>query len=73
MNIQLKTGKTISVSVYEFYFMLPDEDVEKFYESCVADDEGILIDNPFSNKAYNGRIEYEEDFAEEDLDIENSI
>jgi len=60
MNIQLQTGKTISVSCYEWLFMLKEEDVEEFYQSCVADDLGIDIENPFSNKIVYGKLEVEE-------------
>ena len=60
MQIQLKTGNTITISSYEFFFVLRDEDVELFYESCVADDLGTYIDNPFSNKASMGRLEFED-------------
>lgn len=60
MNIQLPTGKTISVSCYEWLFMLKEEDVGEFYQSCIADDLGIDIENPFSNKIVHGKLEVEE-------------
>lgn len=61
MNIQLPTGKTISVSLYDYYFILQEEDVDVFFQSCIADDLGDEINNPFSNKASTGKIEVDED------------
>ncbi len=66
MNIQLATGTTITISAYEFYFMLKDEDVDEFYQSCIADNLGIFVENPFSQKMLVGRIEVDEDI--EDLE-----
>lgn len=60
MNIQLVTGKTISVSSYEWLFMLKEEDVDEFFQSCIADDLGIDIENPFSNKIIHGKLEIED-------------
>ncbi len=57
MNIQLPTGKTISISVYEFFFLLKEEDIDGFYQSCMADDLGQHIESPFSNRAFQGRLE----------------
>lgn len=56
-NINLPTGKTIYVSTYEFYFLLQDEDVDLFYQSCMADDLGTFVDNAFSNRTVEGRLE----------------
>ena len=50
MNINLPTGNTITVSVYEWLFILREEDMHEFYQSCIADDLGVYIDNPFSFK-----------------------
>ena len=70
MNIQLPTGKTISVSVYEFYFLLKDDDMDDFYQSCMADDLGTELNNPFSNRASQGRLEIpEEPEIEEDFEL----
>lgn len=72
MQLSLPTGKVISLSVYQWLFMLKEEDVDEFYQTCVADDLGIEIDNPFSNKIVHGRLEVEDtlpeiaDEAEED-------
>ena len=60
MNLQLPTGKTLSISIYEWLFVLKDEDVDEFYQSCIADDLGIDIENPFSNKIVHGKLEVEE-------------
>lgn len=65
MNIQLKTGNTVNISTFEWLFILKDEDIEQFLESCVADDLGTYIENPFSNKATFGKLEVIED---EDLE-----
>lgn len=64
MNVQLPTGNTISVSVYEYFFVLKEEDVDLFFQSCIADDLGKYIDNPFSLKSYSLSI------TEEEIDIE---
>lgn len=64
INIQLPTGNTISVSVYEYYFMLDDNDMDLFYQSCMADDLGRYIDNPFSKKKHSLEIKEED---EEDI------
>jgi len=65
MQIQLPTGKTISVSVFDYYFILKDEDVDLFYQSCIADDLGEEVNNPFSGRASTGKIEVEEQEVEE--------
>lgn len=65
MNIQLPTGNTITISVYEFFFLLDDKDVDLFYQSCIADDMGDYIDNPFSNSA-SGKVRVEEEIHEEE-------
>ena len=58
MNIQLPTGNTITISVYEYLFLLDDKDVDLFYQSCMADNIGVYIDNPFSNRySTGGKIE----------------
>ena len=65
MNIQLPTGKTLSVSLYDYLFVLKEEDVDLFYQSCIADDLGEQINNPFSNRASTGKIQVEDN--EEDI------
>lgn len=59
-NISLPTGKTIYISDYEYYFQLQDEDVDNFFQSCIADDLGRFIDDPFSNSCYRGKLQIEE-------------
>lgn len=66
MNIQLSTGNTIYISCYEYLFVLKDEDVELFYQQCIADDMGVYIDNPFSNRAMQGKIVEDDSDTEED-------
>lgn len=59
-NIQLATGKTIYVSSYEYYFGIEDEDVESFFQSCIADDMGTFVENPFNNSpVISGKLEIE--------------
>jgi hypothetical protein len=60
MNIQLQTGNTITMSCYEYFFVLKDEDVEAFYQACIADNLGIEINDPWSGRSSMGRIEYDE-------------
>lgn len=64
MNIQLPTGNTISVSAYEYYFLLKEDEVQFFFQSCIADDLGTYIDNPFSNRSHSSKLEVDE---EEDI------
>jgi hypothetical protein len=60
MNVNLPTGKTICVSVFEYYFILKEEDVDAFFQSCIADDLGEELNNPFSARPA-GKIEVEEE------------
>lgn len=60
MRIQLPTGNTLDISAYEYYFILQEEDVDAFYQSCIADDLGTYIDNPFSNRAHSSKLEVED-------------
>jgi len=48
MNINLPNGKTISVSLHEWLFVLGDDEVEEFYKECMADDIGSFINDPFA-------------------------
>jgi len=59
-NIQLRTGNTIYISVYEYYFKLSDEDMDLFYQMCEADNLGIQIDDPFSNRRFSGNVQEED-------------
>lgn len=60
MNIQLPTGMTINVSCYEYFFVLKDEDIDEFYQACIAENMGSFIDDPFHGCAEKGKIEFEE-------------
>lgn len=71
-NINLPTGNTIYVSTYEYYFLLPEEEVDEFYQSCIADNLGVYIDDPFSNKVAQGKLEVEDTLEiEEVVEIED--
>lgn len=59
-NISLPTGKVIYVTVYEYYFMLEEKDVDEFFQQCIADDLGTFVDDPFSQKTTLGKLEVEE-------------
>lgn len=73
MNIQLPTGKTIYVSTYEFFFVLKEEDVNEFYQNCVADDLGTYVEHPFSESLMKGKLEIDEDPIIPDLPTEENI
>lgn len=73
MNIELPTGKTLYMSTYEYLFILKDEDVAMFYQSCIADDLGVCIENPFSNRANNAKLEVEETPEFEEITSDISI
>ena len=60
MNISLPTGKVLSISVYEYLFLIPEEEVDLFFQSCIADDLGTIIEDPFSNREYFGKLEIDE-------------
>ncbi len=68
MNIQLTTGKTISMSVYEYFFILKDEEMDAFYQDCIADDLGTELNNPFSNKSSMGKLEIADEPEIEDVE-----
>lgn len=59
--INLPSGNTIYMSTYEYYFMLKDEDMDEFYQSCMADNLGVYIGDPFASNAMRGKLEIEED------------
>lgn len=73
MNIELPTGKTLQLSIYEFLFLLKDEDVDNFYQSAIADDLGTYVENPFSNRSTNAKLDVEEMSEIEDLGEDISI
>lgn len=66
-NIQLPTGKTIYVSTYDFLFVLKDDEVHLFYQSCVADDLGNFVEDPFSNTGLKGSLEVDEEPTIEEI------
>jgi hypothetical protein len=59
-NVELDTGMTIYVSAYEYYIVLQDEDMEAFFQNCKADNLGVQIDYPFSNRRCMGTLERED-------------
>jgi len=60
MNISLPTGKVISVSYYQWLFILKEDEVNDFYQDCIADDLGTQIENPFNNN-HAEKLDIEED------------
>lgn len=64
MNVNLPNGNTISMSVYEYFFLLEDEDMDEFYQSCLADNAGVYINNPFSN-IERGKLDIDDEEEEE--------
>ena len=69
-NISLPTGKVIYLSVYEFYFQLDEKNVEEFFQSCIADDLGTFVDDPFSQRIAQGKLEVEDQPDIEEAPIE---
>lgn len=71
MLLQLPTGNTITISVYEWLFVITDDQVPLFFQSCIADNLGEYIDNPFSARAPMGQLELEDTGSsmEDALDI----
>lgn len=69
-NISLPTGKVIYVSTFEYYFKLEEKDVDEFFQSCIADDLGVEVEYPFSNKGTPGKLEIEDlpDLPEDELE-----
>ncbi len=65
-NISLPTGKVIYLSVYEYYFQLDEDSVQEFYQSCVADDLGAFVDDPFSQRMVPGRLEVDNESDKEE-------
>ena len=66
-NISLITGKVIYVSCWEYYFKLKEEDVDEFFQSCIADDLGVQVEYPFSNKSPFTILEIDE-IVDEDIE-----
>lgn len=71
-NISLPTGKVIYVSTYDYYFQLEEKDVDEFFQSCIADDLGAFVDDPFCQKAYPGKLIHEEIPEIEEIPEENT-
>ncbi len=59
-NISLPSGKVIYISTYEWLFQLEENNVDEFFQSCMADDLGVFIENPFSAAMPQGKLEVEE-------------
>jgi len=59
-NISLPTGKVIYISTYEYYFQLEEKNVDEFFQNCIADDLGTFIEDPFSHRMSQGRLEVED-------------
>lgn len=72
-NISLPTGKVIYVSTFDYYFMLQEEDVDEFFQSCIADDLGKFIDEPFSQRIARGKLEVEDIPNIEEIPLDEDI
>lgn len=59
-NISLPTGKVIYVTTFDWLFVLDEKDVPDFYQSCIADDLGKFINDPFSQRMSKGKLEVED-------------
>jgi len=71
-NISLPTGKVIYLSTYEWLFQLDENKIDEFYQTCVADDLGNFIENPFSQHASPGKLEVEETPEIEETEVEET-
>lgn len=69
-NISLPTGKVIYMSTFDWLFVLEEKDVHDFYQSCVADDLGKFVDDPFSQRINQGKLEVDETPDIEEIPIE---
>lgn len=58
--LSLPTGKTVYISSYQYYFELREEDIDEFFQTCIADDLGSFIENPFSELRGANKVEDEE-------------
>jgi hypothetical protein len=61
LHIQLPTGNTIIMSTYDFLFNIKDEDMPLFWQHCVAENLGVYIDNPFSEKGLVGLLKEDDE------------
>lgn len=69
-NIQLETGKTLYVPLFEWLFKVEDKDVKEFLQSCVADDLGSFVEDPFCQRVMHGKLEVEESFDIEEAPVD---
>lgn len=65
-NISLPTGKVVYISTYEWLFQLEEDKVDEFYQSAVADDLGVFLQDPFSHRHVQGKLEIDEEDPEID-------
>ena len=65
-NISLPTGKVMYMSIYQYLFLLEDDDMDIFYQSCIADDLGTYIENPFSQRKPSRELDIDDDEHEEE-------
>lgn len=66
-NIQLPTGKTINIPIAQFLFGIKDDEVDLFFQSCIADDLGTFLEHPFANNAARGFVEVEDEPVIEEI------
>jgi hypothetical protein len=60
-NIQLPTGKTINIPIAQFLFGIQDDEVDLFFQNCIADDLGSHVENPFANSSSRGIVQVEDE------------
>lgn len=71
-NISLPTGNVIYLTVYEWLFVLQEEQVDEFYQQLIAENAGIPApEDPFSNRAHIGKLEVEDIPDIDEMDIDN--
>lgn len=74
MNIQLPTGKTMTISAYEYLFCYKDEEMDLFYQACIAEDLGTELNNPFSRRKEGSvRMEQDEEINIEEIPDESAL
>lgn len=73
-TISIPTGNVIYVSCYEYYFLLDEKDVDEFFQQLIADNAGTPSpEDPFSNRAYSGKLEIEETPEIEEILLDEEI
>lgn len=73
--IQLKTGKTVYLSTFDFLFKtvggkvepITDSEIDEFFQNCHADDRGNFIEDPFTEKLSADLLQIEE---KEEINVE---